>query len=281
MDKALRTYFKRLDAALAGLPHSRREQLVAEIREHVDDAVAEQSPASEADLRHLLARVGTPEDIAAAALDEEDPRLPNGHLRDKLSVAIVTVLLMGGLAVGLILAFVVPPPAKQVSNAVAITSHPRVAPTTTTTVPPTTTTTPPTTTTTTTTTTTPPTTTTTTTTVPPTTTTAQPEGPTLATCISALGGDFAPPMTWGFAFTISQAQWLGYGCENQGVLQDAMMNVATEVEAPTPAEIAAGSMPDGNTFNSSGLIFVPHSPALELWQAVCDIEPRSTLCING
>jgi hypothetical protein len=279
MGKALQSYFQKLDAALGGLPQSRREQLVAEIREHVKDAIVEQSPASEAELRDLLDRVGTPEDIAAAAVDEEDLPAPIGRPGDKLLIAIVTLFLMGGLAVGLIFAFVVPPPSGQLSSTVAIKPHPKIVSTTT--PPTTTTTTPPTPTTTTTT---PPTTTATTTTVPLTTTTTTPAGgPTLATCTAAVANaaGYIPPMTWGFANTISQAQSVGYACENQGVLQLAMMNVATEVEAPTPAEVAAGAMPDGNTFNSSGLIFVPQSPALELWQAVCDIEPRSTLCING
>src|ERR1700735_5199236 len=44
MDRLLRTYFSDLDAALAGLPKSRRQHLVAEIRQHVDDARAEWPP---------------------------------------------------------------------------------------------------------------------------------------------------------------------------------------------------------------------------------------------
>jgi hypothetical protein len=40
-------------------------------------------------------------------------------------------------------------------------------------------------------------------------------------------------------------------------------------------------MPDGNVFTNSGQIFVSNSPVIEMWQAVCDVEPRSTLCING
>ncbi len=280
MGKVLQSYFQKLDAALTGLPHSRREQLVAEIREHVEDAVAEQSPASEAELRHLLDRVGTPEDIAAAAVDEEDLPAPIGRPGDKLLIAIVTLFLMGGLAVGLIFAFVVPPPSGQLSSTVAIKPHPKIVSTTTTTPPTTTTTTPPAITTTTPPTTTPP---TTNTTTPPTTTTAAVPlaGPTVGTCTSALSDTFSPPMFWQNAFSISQAQGIAYGCENQGMLLSAMGNVATEVEAPTPAEVAAGSMPDGNVFTNSGQIFVSNSPVIEMWQAVCDVEPRSTLCING
>jgi hypothetical protein len=280
MGKVLQSYFQKLDAALARLPQSRREQLVAEIREHVEDAIVEQSPASEAELRDLLHRVGTPEDIAAAAVDEEELPAPIGQPGDKLLIAIVTLFLMGGLAVGLIFAFVVPPPSGQLSSTVAIKPHPKIASTTTTTPPTTTTTAPPSTTTTTTT---PPATTTTppTTTNPPTITTTAipPAGPTLATCISALTGVgvYSPPMSWGYMFTISQAQWIGYACENQLALVQAMMSVATANLSPTSPEVVNGD----TGVSSSGQIQVPNTFVLELWQGVCDVEPGSTLCVNG
>jgi HAAS domain-containing protein len=123
MDKVLRGYFQNLDAALARLPRVRRQQLIAEIREHVDDAVAEQRPDSESELRDLLARVGAPEDIAAAAL-EEDPPEPKGRMHDGLVVAMVIVLLIGGLTAGLILAFIVPTPSTHLSKSKPTKEHP-------------------------------------------------------------------------------------------------------------------------------------------------------------
>jgi hypothetical protein len=146
MNKLLRSYFQNLDVALARLPRARRQQLIAEIRQHVDDAVAEQRPDSESGLRDLLARVGAPEDIAAAAM-EEDPTAPKGRMHDGLLVAIVVVLLVGGLTAGLILAFVVPPPSIHLSKSKPTNQHskpPATEPTTTATTlasPPTTTTT--------------------------------------------------------------------------------------------------------------------------------------------
>lgn len=152
MNKLLRSYFQNLDVALARLPRARRQQLIAEIRQHVDDAVAEQRPDSESGLRDLLARVGAPEDIAAAAM-EEDPPAPKGRMHDGLLVAIVVVLLVGGLTAGLILAFVVPPPSTHLSKSKPTNQHskppatePTTTPTTMASLPTTTTPTPPTTT---------------------------------------------------------------------------------------------------------------------------------------
>ncbi|HEX4220590.1 MAG TPA: hypothetical protein VHZ02_19615, partial [Acidimicrobiales bacterium] len=116
MDEILRTYFQELNATLAGLPQTRREQLVLEIRQHVADAVAEKAPASEAQVRELLERVGSPEAVAAAALEEEDlpvggaaeeiPPSPRGRVGDKLLIGVVTLLLITALSVGLILTLV-------------------------------------------------------------------------------------------------------------------------------------------------------------------------------
>jgi hypothetical protein len=140
MNRLLRTYFSDRDAALAGLPRSRHEHLVAEIRQHVDDARAERSPRSEPELQAILDRVGTPADIAAAAMDEEDEPATKRPIADRLLMAIVALLLTAGLAVGLILAFIVPSPSRPLSASGHTGSYPTptttTATTTTTTAPP-------------------------------------------------------------------------------------------------------------------------------------------------
>ncbi|HEX4217070.1 MAG TPA: hypothetical protein VHZ02_01770 [Acidimicrobiales bacterium] len=108
MEEILRAYFHDLDSALVNLPTSRREQLVTEIRQHVQDSVDQQLPSSESELRALLDRVGAPSAIAAAALEEEDELTSESPKSDKLLVAIVVLFLVGGLLVGLVFAFVVP-----------------------------------------------------------------------------------------------------------------------------------------------------------------------------
>jgi hypothetical protein len=98
---ALRAYFKDLDAALSQLPRGRREQLIGEIRQHVTERLAEQPPQSPAELRNQLDRVGRPEDIAAAALEEEPERrrrLPTGQ---RVLIGGIGVLVLVGLGTGL------------------------------------------------------------------------------------------------------------------------------------------------------------------------------------
>jgi hypothetical protein len=68
IEHLLCSYFNELYAALASVPEPGREQLVSEIHEHVDDALAHKPPSSPWDVRELLQRVGTPKDIAAAAI---------------------------------------------------------------------------------------------------------------------------------------------------------------------------------------------------------------------
>ncbi len=60
-------YLRRLEQAAAPLTRSRRAELVAEIREHIDDALLEDGAAGEAAVRNVLERLGPPEEIVAAA----------------------------------------------------------------------------------------------------------------------------------------------------------------------------------------------------------------------
>jgi hypothetical protein len=101
----LRAYFKELDAALSGLPRAKRKQLTSEIGMHVDEALAEQPPGSEAELRNLLDRVGRPEDIASAALDEEPERArPPMRTWQKALIAGAGVVVLAGAGTGIGLA---------------------------------------------------------------------------------------------------------------------------------------------------------------------------------
>lgn len=58
-------YLRSLDGAAKVLPRRERDELVAEIRAHLDEAVP--SGASEADVRNALDALGAPWDIVAAA----------------------------------------------------------------------------------------------------------------------------------------------------------------------------------------------------------------------
>jgi hypothetical protein len=111
----LRAYFRELDEALSGLPRSRREQLRGEIREHVDEMLTQQPPDSPAELRNLLDRFGRPEDIAAAAMEEEpERRRPSMWTSRTVLISGLSAFLLAGLVTGLALALTSPtPPARS------------------------------------------------------------------------------------------------------------------------------------------------------------------------
>lgn len=67
-------YLARLDAAALGLPRAEREELVAELRAHIETGLYEAS--SDADVRNLLDALGSPTEIAAAAALESDVGTP-------------------------------------------------------------------------------------------------------------------------------------------------------------------------------------------------------------
>jgi hypothetical protein len=84
-DPLVDDYLRRLEAAAAGLPRTRRAELVSEIEEHVDAALAEAGTDDEAAVRNVLERLGSPEEIAAAA----GPARPE---RGRLETAALIVL---------------------------------------------------------------------------------------------------------------------------------------------------------------------------------------------
>ena len=66
-DKLVRRYLEQLDAALQGVDASRREEILAEVREHIEQGRDGLGTDDAADVRTLLDRVGDPAVIAAEA----------------------------------------------------------------------------------------------------------------------------------------------------------------------------------------------------------------------
>jgi uncharacterized membrane protein len=60
-------YLRRLQRSMRDLPADRRDEIVAEIEEHIAEDLAGQPSATDADVRNVLERVGDPDDIAAEA----------------------------------------------------------------------------------------------------------------------------------------------------------------------------------------------------------------------
>src|SRR6266702_602019 len=92
-DELVDDYLRRLDAAASALPAHRREELISEIRDHLEEAMRREPASDEAAVRNVLERLGLPEEIVSAAQDPAPP----GHLvapyRETNGSAIVSVLL--------------------------------------------------------------------------------------------------------------------------------------------------------------------------------------------
>lgn len=73
LDWMVDDYLRQLEGALRSLPAARRSQIVAEISDHVSQARAGLATQDEESIRDLLRQVGTPGDIAAAAIAEGAP----------------------------------------------------------------------------------------------------------------------------------------------------------------------------------------------------------------
>lgn len=102
-DDIVDEYLQRLDTALGPLPAPRRQQLVTEITEHLDEARSEIPIETEAAVRELLDRVGQPEEIAAEALADQPGRDRSSRRGLVLGLVGLAVLLAVGLTLGLVL----------------------------------------------------------------------------------------------------------------------------------------------------------------------------------
>ncbi len=66
-DRLVRRYLAQLDEALRGVDAARRDEILTEVHEHIDEARAELDPDDAVGVRMLLSRVGDPAAIAAEA----------------------------------------------------------------------------------------------------------------------------------------------------------------------------------------------------------------------
>jgi len=97
VDRLVADYLARLETASAALPPDRRDELVEEIGGHIATARAAGAAADEAAVRTLLERLGLPEVIAAAALDDSpstDARPGWSSTRPPRSALELTAVLM-------------------------------------------------------------------------------------------------------------------------------------------------------------------------------------------
>jgi hypothetical protein len=92
-DPLVDDYLRRLGAAASTLPAHRRDDLISEIRDHLQEALRQAPASDEAAVRNVLERIGTPEEIVDAAADSAPPDQLVAQSRETNGSAIAAVLL--------------------------------------------------------------------------------------------------------------------------------------------------------------------------------------------
>jgi uncharacterized membrane protein len=90
-DPLVDDYLRRLDAAASALPAHQRDELVSQIRDHLQEALRQTPPGDTAAVRNVLERLGPPEEIAAAA--DQPPGQPGAAPSQTNGLAIAALLL--------------------------------------------------------------------------------------------------------------------------------------------------------------------------------------------
>jgi hypothetical protein len=101
LDALVNDYLHRLDSALRPLPGNRRQQLLAEVTEHLTEGRAQLPNQSEAAIRELLDRVGQPEDIAEAAMPDGPSR--KRHFDRRLLLGVIGLAIAAAIAIPLVI----------------------------------------------------------------------------------------------------------------------------------------------------------------------------------
>lgn len=92
-DPLVDDYLRRLGAAASTLPAHRRDELISEIRGHLQEALRQAPASDEATVRNVLERLGTPEEIVDAAADSAPSDQLAAQSRETNGSAIAAVLL--------------------------------------------------------------------------------------------------------------------------------------------------------------------------------------------
>lgn len=100
-DALVKGYLREVNRAVAPLPAAQRKELLDEISEHISESRLERQTETDASVREILERLGTPASIARAAALEGSPtrtRERSGFGRENLALVL---LLFGGWLFGL------------------------------------------------------------------------------------------------------------------------------------------------------------------------------------
>ena len=77
-DALVRDYLTRLDRAATALPAGRRDELTAEVREHIETTLTKAGDRGEVTVRNVLERLGAPDEIVAAESGPAGSAAPAG-----------------------------------------------------------------------------------------------------------------------------------------------------------------------------------------------------------
>ncbi|WP_156050998.1 HAAS signaling domain-containing protein [Allokutzneria albata] len=93
-DQLIRGYLDRLHAAARALPEDRGRELIADVAEHLAVALGDPAVTTEADRRQVLDRLGEPEEIVRAALEEQPVTVfPPAQAPARMSPGVKTALI--------------------------------------------------------------------------------------------------------------------------------------------------------------------------------------------
>ena len=98
LDALCADYMERLRAALGDVQVSDREQIIGQVSEHLSEARVALPQQNEAGIREILERLGSPQDIAAAAVSDRRSERP--HKRSSWLFCATVGVLIVGLALG-------------------------------------------------------------------------------------------------------------------------------------------------------------------------------------
>lgn len=103
-DSLVADYLTRVSRATEGLPSDQRDELIRDLREHIETRRVELSDETEADVREILDRLGDPEVIArAAAEDSGVPPKPTARRRYLwIAAAVIGAVVLFALCAGVL-----------------------------------------------------------------------------------------------------------------------------------------------------------------------------------